>query len=144
MDASPYVNERRPAPVAYRRGVTLFPRPALAAACDASGLLVFAVVGLLSHHGSVSGRGLARDWLPVAAGWFVAAALFRLYLRPSAGRLAATWLAGVTGGVVVRALVLGRSASGSEAAFLAVSLAFTLLFVVAARLLAGIAAVRAG
>ena len=119
--------------------MTVFPRPALAAACDAAGLVVFAVVGLLSHHGTVSGRGLARDAVPILCGWFVAAALTRLYAQPSARRLAATWLVGVTGGVVVRALVLGHHAVGSESAFLGVSLAFTLLFVLVARLAAGLA-----
>jgi Protein of unknown function (DUF3054) len=113
-----------------------FPRPALAAACDGAALVLFAVVGLLSHHGAVSGRGLARDALPLLGGWFVAAALLRLYARPGPARLAGTWLVGVTGGVVVRATILRHSDVGKEAAFLAVSLAFTLLFVLAARLAA--------
>jgi hypothetical protein len=117
--------------------VRLFPRPAVAAAADAAALVVFAVVGLLSHRGGVSGHGLARDALPLLGGWFVAAALLRLYTRPSPARLAGTWLAGVTGGVIVRALVLGHTDTAREAAFLAVSLAFTLLFVLAARLVAG-------
>lgn len=117
--------------------MTVFPRPALAAACDAGGLIVFAVVGLLSHHGGVSGRGLARDGVPLLCGWFAAAALARLYVTPTAARLAATWLAGVSGAVVVRALVLGHHAVGGESAFLGVSLTFTLVFVVAARLAAG-------
>jgi hypothetical protein len=117
--------------------VRLFPRPADAAAADAAALVVFAVVGLLSHRGGVSGHGLARDALPLLGGWFVAAALLRLYTRPSPARLAGTWLAGVTGGVIVRALVLGHTDTAREAAFLAVSLAFTLLFVLAARLVAG-------
>jgi hypothetical protein len=116
--------------------VRLFPRPRLAAACDATALVVFAVVGLLSHRGGVSGSGLARDALPLLAGWFAAALLLRLYTRPSVARLAGTWLAGVTAGVVVRALVLRHTAVGKEAAFLAVSLAFGLVFVLAARLLA--------
>ncbi len=119
--------------------MTVFPRPAVAAACDATALVVFAVVGLLSHHGGVSGRGLARDALPLLCGWFAAAALARLYVTPTVARLAATWLAGVTGAVVVRALVLGHHAVGSESAFLGVSLTFTLIFVLAARLLAGLA-----
>jgi hypothetical protein len=38
--------------------------------------------------------------------------------------------------VLVRALILGRHLGGHEAAFLAVSLVFTLLFVVAARVVA--------
>ena len=112
-------------------------RPAAAVASDAIAILVFAIVGLFSHKGGVSGTGLARDALPLLGSWLAAAALFRLYLRPAAWRLAATLLAGVAGGVVVRALVLGHHAVGKEAAFLGVSLAFTLVFVLAARLLVG-------
>jgi hypothetical protein len=39
----------------------------------------------------------------------------------------------VTAGVAIRALVLGRSFDGHEAAFLGVALAFTLLFVLVLR-----------
>ncbi|HUJ54913.1 MAG TPA: DUF3054 domain-containing protein [Gaiellaceae bacterium] len=111
----------------------LFPPPRIAAAADAAAIVVFAVVGLLSHHGAVSGRGLARDALPLLGGWFAAALLFRLYARPALRRLAATWLLGITAGVAVRAAILGHTHAGKEAAFLGVALAFTLLFVLAAR-----------
>jgi hypothetical protein len=117
--------------------VRLFPPPRLAAACDAAALVLFAVIGLLSHRGGVSGHGLARDALPLLGGWFAAAALTRLYVRPSPARLAVTWLGGIPAGVAVRAAVLGHTQAGKEAAFLAVSLAFSLVFVLAARLLAG-------
>jgi len=100
---------------------------------DAAALVVFAVVGLLSHHGAVSARGLARDALPLLGCWFAAALAFRLYRRPSATRLLATWAVGITAGVLVRALVLGHALNGHEAAFLGVALAFTLVFVVALR-----------
>ncbi len=116
--------------------MALLPPPRLAAAADAVALLAFAVVGLLSHDHAVTNGGLARDGLPLLGGWFAAAALLRLYARPSAARLAATWLVGVPAGVLVRALALGRTEVGREAAFLAVSLAFTALFVVALRVLA--------
>jgi len=100
---------------------------------DAVALVAFAVVGLLSHHGMVTAAGLAHDALPLLGGWFAAALVFRLYRRPSLSRLLATWACGVTAGVVIRALVLGRSPNGREAAFLGVALAFTLLFVVVLR-----------
>lgn len=117
----------------------LFPRPALAAACDAAALVAFALVGLASHTGGVSAAGIARDALPLLAGWFAAAWLLRLYRRPSPARLAGTWTLGITAGVLVRAAALGHTHVGREAAFLAVSLAFGLVFVLAARLLAGLA-----
>ena len=75
----------------------------------------------------MSARGLARDVLPLLGGWLGAGALFGLYRRPTLGRLAATWLVGVTAGVVVRAAVLQHTDAGKEAAFLVVALVFTLL-----------------
>ena len=93
--------------------------------------MLFAIVGLLSHHASAS--AFARDALPLLGGWFAAALVTRLYQRPSIQRLLVTWAAGVTAGVLVRALILGRHLDGHQAAFLATSLVFTLLFVLALR-----------
>ncbi len=99
------------------------------ATADAAAIVVFATVGLLSHHHGLSVRGYARDVLPIAGGWFGAALLFRTYRTHRQTRVLATWLVGVTAGVLVRALVLGHSLNGKEATFLGVALAFVLLFV---------------
>lgn len=101
-------------------------------AADAGAIVVFAVVGLLSHHAAAV--DFARDALPLLGGWFAVALAVRLYERPSPGRFFATWAIGITAGVLVRALILGRHLGSHQAAFLAVSLVFTLLFVVALRL----------
>ncbi len=101
------------------------------------------MIGNLSHHGDVSVRGLARDVLPLLGGWLGAGLVFGLYRRPELWRLAATWLVGVTAGVVVRAAVLGHTNAGKEASFLAVALVFTLLFALAARSLTAWALRRA-
>ncbi len=114
----------------------VFPPPRWAVAADTAAIVVFAVIGNLSHHGGVTASGLARDVLPLLGGWLVAGALFGLYRRPSLARLAATWLVGVTAGVVVRAAILGHTHVGKETAFLVVSLVFTLLFALAARAIA--------
>jgi hypothetical protein len=106
-------------------------RGRLAAVSDASAIVVFAVIGLLSHHASLS--VFARDALPLLGGWFAAALATGLYVQPSVPRLLVTWAAGITAGVLVRALILGRDLDGDQAAFLAVSLVFTLLFVVVLR-----------
>ncbi len=121
----------------------LFPPPRFAVAADAAAIVVFAVIGNVSHHGDVSGRGLARDVLPLLGGWLGAGLLFGLYRRPTLTRLAATWLVGVTAGVVARAAVLHHTGVGKEAAFLAVALVFTLLFALAARALTAWALPRA-
>lgn len=57
----------------------------------------------------------------------------RLYVEFSVRRFLTTWALGIAAGVLVRALILGRALNGRQAAFLATSLVFTLLFVVAAR-----------
>ena len=103
------------------------------ALADAAALVLFSVAGLLSHDGAVSVAGLARDALPLLAGWFAAALVFRTYRGRSAKTLLLAWVVGVPLGVALRALVLGRAFEGREAAFLAVALTFTLLFVLALR-----------
>jgi hypothetical protein len=109
---------------------------------DALGILTFATVGLLSHDHALSLSGYARDALPVLGGWFAAALVFGAYRRPSARTLLATWIVGVPLGIVVRALALGRDLDGDQAVFLGISLAFTLLFVLAWRTALGIVARR--
>jgi hypothetical protein len=107
--------------------------PWVLALSDGAALALFSVVGLLSHDGTVSAAGLARDALPLLAGWFAAALLFRTYRGRSVRTLFLAWIVGVPLGVALRAVVLGRAFDGREAAFLGVALTFTLLFVVALR-----------
>ena len=108
------------------------PSPAEAAA-DGLALLAFVTVGLLSHDHALTATRYAHDALPLLAGWYGAAALFGLYRRGGRRALLLTWAVGIPAGVVVRALVLGRSASGKEAAFLGVALVFSGLFVLGSR-----------
>lgn len=108
-------------------------RPRALALSDAAALVLFSVFGLLSHHGGISAAGLARDALPLLAGWFAAALLFGTYRRRSLRALLLAWAVGVPLGVALRALVLGRALEGREATFLGVALAFTLVFVLVLR-----------
>ena len=112
------------------------------AVADGLALLAFVTVGLLSHDHALTATGYARDALPLLAGWYGAAALLGLYRRGGRRALLLTWAVGVPAGVVVRALVLGRSASGREAAFLVVALVFTGVFVLGFR--AALALARRG
>jgi hypothetical protein len=123
---------------AVRLTVTPNRPPRVLALADGAALVLFSVVGLLSHDGTVSAAGLARDALPLLAGWFAAALLFRTYRRRSVRTLLLTWIVGVPLGVAVRALALGRAFDGREAAFLGVALTFTLVFVVALRVVLGL------
>ena len=98
-----------------------------AAAWDAAALLVFVVVGVVTHDASAT--AFVRDLLCILGGWFAAAIVLRLYVRGGRWRLAATWLVGVSAGVLVRVAIVGHLAVD----FWGVALGFTLLFVLVAR-----------
>jgi hypothetical protein len=100
---------------------------------DALAIVAFATVGLLSHDHALSVSGYARDALPILCGWFAAALAFGLYRRPTRRTLLLTWAVGVPLGILLRALVLGRSLDSDQAIFLGITLTFTLLFVLAFR-----------
>ncbi len=99
------------------------------AASDAAALIVFVVVGVLTH--GASGGAFGRDLACILGGWFAAALAFRVYARGGQWRFVATWLLGVSAGVLVRAAFVGHVAYD----FWGVALAFTLLFVLAGRAL---------
>ena len=107
-------------------------------AADAAAIIVFVTIGLISHHKGLGPRGYARDALPILGGWFGAAVVFRTYRAHRTTRVLATWLVGVSAGVIVRALILGHALNGDEAEFLGITLAFVLLFVYVARSLVGV------
>ena len=85
------------------------------ALAGAVAIVVFATIGQLSHDGGVSAGGYAADVLPVLGCWLAAAWWTRRFLP--------TWLLGVTGGVLLRMVVLGHY-RWSELSFLVVSLVF--------------------
>jgi hypothetical protein len=107
--------------------------PRLLPLADAVGIVAFATLGLAMHDEALSPAGYARDVLPLIAGWYGAALAFGAYRRPSWRTLLATWIVGIPAGILLRALVLGRELDSDQAVFLAIALAFTLLFVVGAR-----------
>jgi Protein of unknown function (DUF3054) len=102
---------------------------------DVVALLVFVTIGLLTHHGDLTWGGYARDAIPIVGCWLLAAGAFDLYKRPRPSAFIATWLVGVTAGVIVRSIVR-LHLDGGDGVFLLVALGFTLLFVVVARRLA--------
>jgi hypothetical protein len=109
-----------------------------AVAADVLALLLFVVVGLVTHHGGLSATEFARDAIPIAGCWLLAGGAFDLYRRPRLRALLATWVTGVTAGVLIRAL-LRLHLDGGDGVFLVVALCFTLLFVGAARAAASFA-----
>lgn len=108
-------------------------RPLLLAGGDLIALLAFALAGLASHDEGLTATGLARTWLPIAGCYALAALGLRAWTRPELWRTACAWLLGVSGGVIVRALVLGKPLDGDQLLFLAVALGVTLVLLVAWR-----------
>jgi hypothetical protein len=104
---------------------------------DAAALVAFAAIGMLSHDGALFLAGFVRDALPLLAAWFAVAVAVGTYRRPSVRRLILTWAIAVPLAVLVRGIALGRHADSMQAAFLATSMAFTLLLILGFRALAG-------
>ncbi|MCL4455151.1 MAG: DUF3054 domain-containing protein [Deinococcus sp.] len=105
---------------------------------DAICILVFAVVGLQTHKEAVSWAGVARNALPILLVWFLVAAFLRTYTRPTWRNLLLTWAIAVPAGVWLRFMVLSKPFGAGFFVFLAVTLVFTLFFLLAWRLLAQI------
>ena len=99
-------------------------------------LLVFALVGGAMHDGGFSIVEVLRNVGLLGAGWVTAALVFRPYAHSSLARLLATWFVGVTAGVFLRAGALGREIDGEYLGFWGVTLAVTLIVLLAWRLIA--------
>jgi hypothetical protein len=112
-------------------------RRALIAVGDVIALLVFTIVGLLNHEDGVTASALLKVVVPIVAIGALAAALFGTYRRPSIPSLIPTWAVSVPAGVLIRKALFDTPATwGSTGVFIGVAMAFTLLFLLAWRLLA--------
>jgi hypothetical protein len=101
------------------------------ALADAAALVLFTTVGLISH--GFDAAGYLRDGLPLLGCWFAVALALRLYPRAPWRRVLLCWIVAVPIAWLVRALVLGRDFDGGQFAFLGITLAFSLVFVMALR-----------
>ncbi len=104
---------------------------------DAGALVVFAVIGMVSHDGSVFVAGFVRDALPLLVGWFAVALAIGTYRSPTRSKLLLTWAIGIPLGVIIRGIALGRHADGKQAAFLVTTMVFTLVLVLVFRAAGG-------
>ena len=114
------------------------PGPSAAAgwlvAADAVALVVFVVAGTGSHdEGSASSWIFWRNAIPLLGAWFAIATLLRTYRTPGFTIVAKTWIVAVPIGLTVRSLWVGSPEGGRFLVFLAVGLAFTLLFLAIGR-----------
>lgn len=108
-------------------------RTAVLVAVDLLALAAFVLIGLGSHH-EVAGIDLfARNAIPLVASWCVFAAALGTYRRPSLAPLVRNWLVAVPVALVIRSLWVGSPTGGAFLVFLAVGMAFTLLFLLMGR-----------
>jgi hypothetical protein len=105
---------------------------------DAAALVVFVVVGLRGHGGRTV-EGFLRNAVPLLAAWFLVAWTAHTYRRPGWRRLLRTWIVAVPVGLLVRTVIVGSPRGARILVFIAVGLAFTLVFLVLGRLLARLA-----
>jgi len=98
-------------------------------AIDALAIGLFVLTGLRSH-GTLDEFGLQRNLPAFLVGWFVAALLAGVYrAQPAKWSLPVAWALGVTLGIALRNLLIGRGLFGTiSPVFWAISLAGVALF----------------
>jgi Protein of unknown function (DUF3054) len=118
-----------------RKLVTGGPGAVWYALADAAALVVSVLIGLRGHRvGTV--EGFLRTAVPLLGVWFLVARLAHTYRRPGWRSLLRTWIVAVPVGLLVRTLIVGSPEGARILVFIAVGLAFTLVFLVIGRLLA--------
>ena len=101
---------------------------------DAAALVVFVLIGLRGHRVSTV-DGFLRTAVPLLGSWFLVAWLSHAYRRPGWWSLLRTWIVAVPIGLLIRTLIVGSPNGMRILVFVAVGLAFTLVFLVLGRLL---------
>jgi len=98
-------------------------------AIDALAIGLFVLTGLRSH-GTLDEFGLQRNLPAFLVGWFVAALLAGVYrAQPAKWSLPIAWAMGVTLGIMLRNLLIGRGLFGTiSPVFWVISLAGVALF----------------
>jgi hypothetical protein len=100
---------------------------------DAVALLAFVAVGLGSHRIGAIAEVAARNVVPLAVAWIVIALVVGTYRRRDLASLAITWAIAVPVALLVRTWWVGSPQGGRIVVFVAVGLAFTLLFLLIGR-----------
>jgi hypothetical protein len=118
-------------------------RSRLTLGIDVVALALFVVTGMRSHHEGSQAAIFLRNFIPITAAWLVVAPFVGTYRPPSIRSMLLAWAIAVPVGLLVRSALLGDLFETRILTFFAVALAFTLLFLSAGRLLAGVLARRA-
>jgi hypothetical protein len=102
-------------------------------AADAFALVAFVVTGAASHHDAGFLTVLARNLVPIGVTWGVVAVGIGTYRRRSWAALILTWAIAVPLGLLGRSWIFGLERDSDLLAFLLVGSAFSLLYLVVAR-----------
>ena len=104
---------------------------------DVVALLVFTLIGLANHKDGITASSVLKVMGPLIVIGGTAAAVFGTYRRPSVRTLLPAWLVAVPIAIVIRKAMFHTPATwSSTGVFIGVAMAFTLLFIMAWRLVA--------
>ena len=105
------------------------------ALADAVALVSFVAVGLRSHRIGAIAEIAVRNVVPLAATWIVVSVAVGTYRRRDLASLVITWAIAVPVALLVRTWWVGSPQGGRIVVFMAVGLAFTLLFLLIGRVI---------
>ena len=101
---------------------------------DTAALVLFVVVGMRSHDGTLVGVFL-RNAIPLLGAWFIVAAIMHTYRTAGLAALVRTWIVAVPIGLMARTLWVGSPQGARIIVFLGIGLAFTMAFLLVGRAL---------
>jgi Protein of unknown function (DUF3054) len=102
-------------------------------AIDAVALVAFTLVGVATHDHGLPAGALARVGGPLLVAWFAAARAVGTYRSIGLRTLVAAWAIAVPFAGVARTLIAGGPWGRELVVFVAVAMAFTLLFLLIGR-----------
>lgn len=105
------------------------------ALADAVALVSFVAVGLRSHRIGAIAEIAVRNVVPLAATWIMVSVAVGTYRRRDLASLVITWAIAVPVSLLVRTWWVGSPQGGRIVVFMAVGLAFTLLFLLIGRVI---------
>jgi len=110
---------------------------AILAIGDVVALLVFTLIGLANHKDGITAANVLKVMGPLVIVGALASALFGTYSRPGVGTLIPAWLATIPISILIRKALFHTPATWrSTGIFIFVAMTFTLLFLLAWRLVA--------
>jgi hypothetical protein len=109
-------------------------RRAIAVVIDVAALIAFVAVGLREHAEAPGIVIVLRNAVPILACWLSASLATGVYQELGVRTLISNWIVSIPTAVAARSLWVGSPSGWRFATFMLVALGFTLLFLLAGRL----------